>query len=66
MRGGFGGILIAGSRIARNAPNRFSMLLAFGCTALIVLPADHPLGQIFQLVGPAMEAASPTRTEGGE
>lgn len=34
--------------------------------ALIVLPADHPLGQIFQLVGPAMEAASPTRTEGGE
>ncbi len=37
--GGFVGILISGSRIARNASSRFAMLLAFGCTALIVLPA---------------------------
>jgi membrane protease subunit HflC len=34
--------------------------------ALIVLPADHPLGQIFELVGPTMTAPSPTPAEGGE
>lgn len=34
--------------------------------ALIVLPADHPIGQIFELMGPAISPSEPAEREGGE
>jgi len=37
--GAFAALLVAGTRIARRTPNRFGLLLAFGLTSLLTLPA---------------------------
>jgi len=37
--GAFAALLVAGTRIARSAPNRFGLLLALGLTCLLTLPA---------------------------
>ena len=37
--GAFAALVVAGMRIARNAPNRFGLLLALGLTLLLTLPA---------------------------
>jgi len=37
--GAFAALLVAGTRIARNAPNRFGLLLTLGLTCLLTLPA---------------------------
>ena len=37
--GAFAALLVAGTRIARSAPNRFGLLLALGLTFLLTLPA---------------------------
>ena len=37
--GAFAALVVAGTRVARQAQNRFALLLAFGLTALLTLPA---------------------------
>lgn len=37
--GGFAALLVAGARIARGATDRFALLVAFGLTALLTVPA---------------------------
>jgi cell division protein FtsW len=37
--GGFAGLLVAGTRIATRASDRFALLVAFGMTALLTVPA---------------------------
>ena len=48
--GAFAALLVAGSRIARDARNRFGLLLAFGLTALLTLPAAVNAGVVMGLL----------------
>lgn len=48
--GAFAALLVAGTRIARRAPNRFGLLLAFGLTSLLTLPALINAGVVMGLL----------------
>ncbi|MPN53600.1 putative peptidoglycan glycosyltransferase FtsW [bioreactor metagenome] len=42
--------ILRGAKIALNAPNRFLMLLAFGCTTLITLQSFIIIGGVIKLI----------------
>jgi len=62
--GAFAALLFAGSEIARKAPDRFSLLLAFAMTALLALPALVNAAVVMGLV-PTKGLTLPFLSHGG-